>query len=108
MIGCIALGLAAVGLIAARRRHRRRHGWYGGGCHGRGGWHGHHDDWHDHGPPWRGGPYRVMRWLGTSPGQEKVIREEADRLRERGRVARDEASAARGDLAEVLRAETFD
>jgi len=94
-----ALGLAAVGLIAHKRRHWR-HGWAHGhhhhhhGCHG-----GHH---HHH------GPYEVMSILGTTPGQEKVIREEADLLRERGRVAREEVVAARGDLAEVLRADGFD
>src|SRR5262245_12683972 len=102
MIGFVALGLAAAGLIALKRHHRRRHAWaYGGGCGHRRGWHHHHHrhgDWYDDGPPWRGGPYRVMAWLGTTPGQEKVIREEAERLRERGRVAHDEAHAARGDL----------
>ena len=90
-----ALGLAAFGLIAHKRR-RWRHAWrhhhYHHGCHH----HRHH------------GPYHVMSILGTTPGQEKVIREEADLLRERARVAKDEASAARGDLAEVLRADTFD
>lgn len=107
-----ALGLAALGLVAHRhRRWHRRYGYaYGRGCGPHGPHHGWHDDW-DGGPPrgrWRGGPWRVMAALGTTPGQEKVIREEADRLRERARLARDEARAARADLAEVLRADTFD
>jgi uncharacterized membrane protein len=109
----LALGLGAIALIVHKRRHWRRH-WahhhHGHGCHrGGGDWDG-RDEWHGwrgHGG-WRGGPYRVMAVLGTTPGQEKVIREEADRLRERARVARDEAAAARGDLAEVLRADAFD
>lgn len=97
MIG-FALGLAALGYFAYR--HHRRHAW-AHGC----GPHGHHHHRHR---GWRGGPYRVMSFLGTTPGQEKVIREEADLLRERVRIAQDEVHAARGDLAEVLRAETFD
>jgi Spy/CpxP family protein refolding chaperone len=90
MIGCIALGLAA-GLVAFKlhRRHRR--------CGGRhGGWRRHRHYFH------------VMDILGTTPGQEKVIREEVERMRERARLARDEAAAARGDVAEVIRGETFD
>ncbi len=96
----LVIGAAAVGfIIHKRRRWRRWHGFHHGhghGCHG-----GHHGRW-------RGGPYHVMAILDTSPAQEKVIREEMSRMRERGRVARDEAFAARADLAEVLRADTFD
>lgn len=103
-----ALGLAAIGLIVHKRRRWRRawgyHHGYHHHCH-----RGHDGDEDGHGHRhWRGGPYHVMRVLGTTPGQEKVIREEADLLRERARVARDEVSAARGDLAEVLRADSFD
>jgi hypothetical protein len=95
-----ALGLAAIGLIAHKRRRWRR-GWaygYGHPCHG----HHHHHHHRHH------GPYEVMSILGTTPGQEKVIREEADLLRERARVARDEVAATRSDLADVLRADSFD
>jgi len=104
----LVIGAAALGFIAFRRRHRwHRHAFAhgfgrGGGCHDHHGHQGHHG-WRG-----RGGPYYVMATLDTSPAQEKVIREEFARLRERGRVARDEAFAARGDLAEVLRGETFD
>jgi len=112
MIG-FALGLAALGYFAFRHHHRR-HWAYGYGCgHGRRGHHHHHRGWD--GPDWddprpRGwrGTYRLMHFLGTTPGQEKVIREEADLLRERARLAREEVHAAKGDVAEVLRADTFD
>lgn len=91
MIG-LALGLAAAGLfLHHRRRHHRCHG-------GRRRFH----------RPWRRGPYQMMAWLDTTPGQEKVLRDEAELLREKARLAREEAFAARADLAEVLRAETFD
>jgi len=110
MIG-LAIGLAAVGIFAFRH-HRRHHHWgYAhGGCMARHpGWQG--LEWDDPYPRrggWRGGPYRLMHFLGTTPGQEKVIREEIDLLRERGRLAREEVAAARGDVAEVLRADSFD
>jgi Spy/CpxP family protein refolding chaperone len=101
MFGCIALALVGGALIARKiRRHHR--------CHG--GWHGHHGYYQDYGEPshWRGGPWRMMAHLGTTPAQEKVIREEAGRLRDRGRAAKEEAAGARADLAEVLRGDTFD
>lgn len=100
----VALGLAALGLIAYNKHRRWHHGWAHHHHHRHHGCGGHHD----HAGPWRGGPYRMMAFLDTTPGQEKVIREERDRLRDRVRLARDEASAARGDLAEVLRADSFD
>jgi hypothetical protein len=113
MIG-LAVGLAALGFIAYKHR-RHHHHW--GYAHAHGHCHGRHRGWH--GPDWddphagrrgwgRGGPYRLMHFLGTTPGQEKAIREEADLLRERGRLAKEEVHAAKADLAEVLRADTFD
>jgi uncharacterized membrane protein len=104
----LVIGAAALGFLAVKRRrwrhyHMHRHLAHAHGC----GHHGHHG-WHGHGGGWRSGPYYVMAALDTTPGQEKVIREEVSRLRERGRVARDEAFAARGDLADALRADTFD
>jgi uncharacterized membrane protein len=110
MFGCIALGLALGGLVAMKLHRRRRWG-YGHGCHG--GWHGHHhgyyQDYGDGGPgPGFRGPWHLMAWLGTTPAQEKVIREEMGRMRERGRLAREEARGAKADLAEVLRADAFD
>ncbi|MCB9561838.1 MAG: periplasmic heavy metal sensor [Kofleriaceae bacterium] len=124
---CFALGLAALGFIAVGRHHRRRY-WahhhayhrHGPGCGGPGGgggpgWDGPDwDDPHGHGPHGHHGWHRgrgarhVMRILDTTPGQEKLIREEGAKLRERGRAARDEVRAARADVAEVLREETFD
>lgn len=90
----VVIGAAAVAFIIHKRRRWRR-------------WHGHRHHHHHH-RRWRGGPWYVMSVLDTSPAQEKVIREELGQLRERGRVAKDEAFAARADLAEALRADTFD
>ena len=119
MIG-FALGLAALGAFAYARHHRRHHwAFHQGHAFGRSCYAGHAGPPDDYGPShhhhhhrrgwgWRGGPYFLMRVLGTTPGQEKVIREEAELMRERGRLAREEVTAAKGDLAEVVRAETFD
>jgi hypothetical protein len=109
MIG-LAVGLAALGYIAYRhRRHHRRWGYAHahGHCHARHhGWQG--PDWDDPYAGGRRGTYRLLHFLGTTPGQEKAIREEAELLRERGRLAREEVHAAKADLAEVVRADTFD
>jgi uncharacterized membrane protein len=103
----IVIGAAALGLIAMkRRRHGRCHAYStdcgGHGCHGGRSRHG----GRRHG--WRGGLYSAMVRLGTTPGQEKVLREELNRLRELGRAARGEAFDARGDLADALRGEALD
>lgn len=100
----IVIGAAALGLIAMKRRRRGR-------CHARAmdcgpGCHGGRRRWHRRG--WRGGLYHAMVRLGTTPGQERVIREELNRLRELGRAARGEAFDARGDLADALRGEVLD
>jgi uncharacterized membrane protein len=101
MIG-LAIGLGLAGLFAYKIRRHRRWAHAGGGCYGGHGYHHHrHGGWHR-------GPWYMMAALDTSPAQEKVIREEMARMRDRARVARDEAGAARADLADVLRADVFD
>lgn len=82
------------------KRRRWRHGHAdacGHGCHGGRRRHG-----------WRRGLNHVLARLGTTPAQEKVIRDELNRLRELGGSSRGEAFAARGDLADALRAEALD
>ncbi len=84
MIGFIvafecALALLFLGLY---RRHRRRHG--------------------------RHGLYFLFRRLKTTPGQERVLRDALSRLRDAGRSAINETNEARPQLAEMMRAETFD
>lgn len=94
----IVIGAAALGFIAMKRR-RRCHG-PAGGCGG--GRHGRRRR------GWRRGLYWGLARLGTTPGQEKVIREELGRLRELGWGARGELFDARGDLADLLRGEALD
>ncbi len=107
----------------------RRHGWRGPG-----GWHYHHDHHHDHhhdphgwhgprgrrwpGPgfgPWARGRGRTSWWLyplfsrlDTTPGQEKVIRREAEALRASLEEGRGELLSSRGDIASALRGASLD
>jgi Spy/CpxP family protein refolding chaperone len=46
--------------------------------------------------------------LDTTPGQEKVIKEAIDELREAGRKAKSELKEARPEVAHALRGEVFD
>jgi len=123
MLGFIFGTVCLVALIKVVR-HGRHGGWrYAHGC-GHGGWHGHH---HDHGPgegfgpPWaRGGWGRGGRGFGrdfmlrglfskleTTPGQEKVIRDAFEKVRETMREARAEWRDT-SELSSLLRNETFD
>jgi Spy/CpxP family protein refolding chaperone len=84
----------------------------GGGCGPRGDrWRGH---WGGAGSR-RGGGFgraRLLRGLferlGTTPGQEKVIVQALDELRDVAKRQREELEKARADVAAALRAETFD
>lgn len=71
--------------------HREHHRW--GASHG------------GSGPFWLRGAFAR---LDTSPGQEKVIREVVDEMRDHGRALRSELGRARSDLARALRADTVD
>lgn len=99
----IVIGAAALGFVAMKRRRWR-------GCHAHHMDHGHgcHGGRRRHGRRWRGGLYWALARLGATPAQEKVVREELNRLRELGFAARGEAFAARGDVAEALRGESLD
>jgi Spy/CpxP family protein refolding chaperone len=106
------VGIASlIGLAALRRRYHGR----GHGCgHGYGHGYGHGCGHGDHGFGGRGGPWRrrplwmIFEHLDTTPGQEKLIREELEQLWEqRDSVSRAWRSAGE-ELAETLRGETVD
>ena len=104
MIGCIAL-TAFLALMAFKFLHHRRMCAAGGPPWAH---HGHH---HHRGH--RGGGRRHMMWavlarLDLTPAQEKVVRAEMDRLREKARGLKDEGAASRGDMARAVRSEIFD
>lgn len=98
---------------------RRHYGWHGYGpgfhpCHRGRHWHG-----HGHGPrgAWgpRGGFGRTTWWLyplfqrlDTTPGQEKVIRREAEEFRTAMLDMRGEMVGSRADVAKALRGESLD
>ena len=126
MLGFLIGTACLIGLIKVLRGGWRRGygygGWSGGSCGGGscgGGWgyrgHGGHDgDWggHRHGADWdRGGPFwlrGLFERLGTSPAQEKVIREAIDEARRSASELRDEARHTRGDVARAVRSASFD
>lgn len=54
------------------------------------------------------GFHRILRRLETTPGQEQVIRTALSEFRRAVRQARDETQAARPELAELVRQDTFD
>ena len=115
MLGFIFGTVCLVALFKVIRHGRYGGGWrYAHGCHG-GGFHG-----HDEGPGWgrwrggRGGgwgPGFMLRGLftrlETTPGQEKVIRDAFDKVRETVREARGEWKDT-SELSSLLRGDTFD
>jgi hypothetical protein len=129
MFGFLFGTLCLIGLIKVARHGR---GW-NGGCHGRGyggyggyggGWghhrgghHGWHDDGDAHGS-WRervrgygGGKFflrAMFQRLDTTPGQEKVITQAFEDLREKGRAAKTELKAARVEVGKAMRSASFD
>ena len=95
--------LAGLAMMAARgRRHGfYRHGFGGHGCHGN----------HHQGPGGGFGRrmmYRVLDRLDTSPGQDKAILGAIDDLRDSAVSARRDLPDLKKQVAEALRAETFD
>lgn len=125
MLGFIFGTVCLVALIKVLR-HGRGHGWrYAhGGCGGRG-WHGHHGHggWGGGGrgfggPPWArwggGGGFGegfMMRGLfsrlETTPGQEKVIKDAFQKVRDTFKEARAEWHD-KSEVVSLLRGETFD
>jgi hypothetical protein len=130
MLGILIGTVCLVGLIKTLRWGRRHGRWghgyggcgYGGGCGGGGygrrwggGWGG-PDAWGgDHDQGWGGGwggPSVMLRGLfrrlETTPGQEKVIAQAIDEVRDAARQARGEVRAARADIAKAMRSPAFD
>ncbi|HUS63430.1 MAG TPA: periplasmic heavy metal sensor [Kofleriaceae bacterium] len=105
MFGCIALG-AFLALVAFKFLHHRRMCAAGGR-----GW-GHHHHHHHHRRGGRGGG-RGMMWaalarLDLTPAQEKVVRAEVEKVRDKARALKEEAAASRGDMARSIRGESFE
>ena len=122
MLGFVFGTVCLVALIKVLRHGRG--GWhYAHGCGYGGGGCGHHGGWGRHhgggwgGPPWaRGGGggfgrdfmmRGIFSRLETTPGQEKVIRDAFQKVRDTVREARGELRDT-GDLTSLLRGETFD
>ena len=121
MLGFIFGTVCLVALVKVLRHGHGHHGWrYAhGGCggHGYGGWHGHHGGRGYGGPPWArwgGGGFGegfMMRGLfsrlETTPGQEKVIKDAFQNVRDTIKEARGEWQD-KSELISLLRGETFD
>jgi Heavy-metal resistance len=109
-----------IGLIKVLRGGWCRGYGHGGSCGGGGwgyrghdGWGGHHHGgWDRGGADWdRGGPFwmrGLFQRLGTSPAQEKVIREAVDEARRSAGSLRDEGRQTRGDVAKAVRSPSLD
>ena len=121
MLGFIVGTVCLVALVKVLR-HGHHGGWrYAHGCgHGHGGWHGHHGGPGRGfgGPPWarwggdggRGGFFGerfLFSRLETTPGQEKVIRDAFQKVRDTMREARGEWRDT-SELSSLLRGDTFD
>jgi hypothetical protein len=123
MLGFVIGTACLLGLIGVLRAGRRRrwarfgYGGCGGGYGGYGCGHGHRGGWDDDEQGWgeRGGPFG--RWfilrslfsrLETTPSQEKVIKDAISELRATADRVRGDAKAARPEVANAIRAESFD
>jgi Spy/CpxP family protein refolding chaperone len=127
MLGFIIGTVCLIALVkVARRGHH--HGWrFAHGCgHGRhgyggGGWggHDHHGGGRHWGPPWARGGFGgggfgegfmlrgLFSRLETTPGQERVIKDAFQKVRDAAREARAEWRDT-SELSMLLRGETFD
>lgn len=129
MFGFLFGTLCLIGLIKVARHGRcGSYGYgYGGSCGGgwrghgwQGGWHGGGDDrgedgYRSRGRGWRGGwggerffLRAMFERLETTPGQEKVIAQAFEELREKGRAAKNDLKAARAEVAKAMRSPAFD
>lgn len=127
MFGFLFGTLCLIGLIKVARHGRcGAYGYgYGGGCggggwRGRGGWHGYDGGDSDDAYRWRGRGGRggwggerfflraMFERLETTPGQEKVIAQAFEELREKGRAAKNDLKAARAEVAKAMRSPAFD
>jgi Spy/CpxP family protein refolding chaperone len=97
MFGFVVGALCLIGLIVMIKRSRWHRGY--AGCHG-GRDHGH-----------RGGGFwlrGIFQRLDTTPGQEKVIREEFEKLKDKFSDMRGEWNATGNDVGRAMRSESFD
>lgn len=101
MIGFLIGVACLIGLVKVLR-HGRCWG-SGGGCHG--GRHGHHGRGRGRGGFFMRG---LFERLDTTPGQEKVIREAFEELRDGARGMKDEVRHTRDAVASALRAGIVD
>lgn len=127
MFGFLFGTLCLIGLIKVALHGRcGAYGYgYGGGCggggwRGRGGWHGYDGGDSDDAYRWRGRGGRggwggerfflraMFERLETTPGQEKVIAQAFEELREKGRAAKNDLKAARAEVAKAMRSPAFD
>jgi hypothetical protein len=97
MFGFVFGALCLLGLIVMIKRSRWRRGY--AGCHGRD-HRGHHG-----GGFWLRG---LFERLDTTPGQEKVIREEVENFKDKLAGMRGEWTATGGDVGRAMRSESFD
>lgn len=91
MFGFLIGTLSLIGLIKVLRNGR---GWGGHGFRG--------------GGPKRWMLRRLFERLDTTPGQEKVILEAAERLEQNGRAAREAFFGGRSEFARAMQGEHFD
>ncbi len=128
MFGFLFGTLCLIGLIKVARHGRGYggcggYGRYGGGWGHRGhrGWHGRDHFGGDEGYGGGGWGERVRGYgggrfflramferLDTTPGQEKVIQQAFEDLREKGRAAKNDMKAARAEVAKAMRSTSFD
>lgn len=106
---CLALGLGALGFLAARAAHRRSHGCYA---------HGHYGHWgrYDPGRAGHHGGSTRKRWMlhamlmriDASPAQERAILREVEKAEERLHATKGALRETRGDLGAALRGPVLD
>lgn len=109
---CIALGLGALGFLAARAAHRRSHGCFAHHNYGHWGRYSHGPFGH-HGHPGRSGRKRFMLHamlmrIDASPAQERAIIHEIEKVEERLHATKTALRETRGDLGAALRGPVLD
>lgn len=101
-----------IALIVVLRKEM--HAKWGGSCGGHRGWHGHGSCGPDGG---HGGGFwahrdmflrRMFGWLGTSPNQEKAIKETMNKMQEAVSAAKRDLWLTREQLAVLFRSDSFD
>jgi uncharacterized membrane protein len=97
------VGIGSLIGLAALRHHHRHHG------HGCGHGHGHGFGHGGPGRHWRRRPmWMIFEHLDTTPGQEKLIREELERLWDQRDTLSRAMRQAGDELGQILRTDTVD